>query len=275
MPRLSVVIVSFNSRRELDGCLRSLAAHPPRLEHEVLVVDNASTDGTAAYLRERWPGVGVAEAPSNPGFAGGNNLGIRQTTGDLVLLLNPDTIVPAGAVDQLVSFLDSHPQTGVVGPRIIDGDGRAELSFGKMISPLAEMRQKLLVVGHDRGVPFISRIVERMTRRSRDVDWVSGACLLARRSDLEAAGLLDERFFLYTEDVDLCASIRARGKDVHFLAEAVIVHLRGRSGASMPRVTEAAYRRSQIAFYEKHLPQWAPLLRFYLKIRGRLPDKHT
>jgi N-acetylglucosaminyl-diphospho-decaprenol L-rhamnosyltransferase len=272
MPHLSIVIVSFNSRRELDGCLRSLAAAPPRLEHEVVIVDNASSDGTTDYLRERWPGVRVVEAGSNRGFAGGNNLGIRQTTGDLVLLLNPDTLVPAGAIDQLVSFLDAHPQIGIVGPRITDGEGRAELSFGPMISPLAEMRQKLLVVGHARRVAFIRSIVERMTTRSRQVDWVSGACLLARRSDLEAVGLLDETFFFYTEDVDLCASVRARGKGVHFLAEAEIVHLRGRSAASAPRSSEIAYRRSQIAFYEKHHPRWAPLLRLYLKMRGRLPD---
>lgn len=273
MPRLSIVIVAFNSRRELEGCLRSLAAHPPHVGHEIVVVDNASTDGTPAYLREHWPAIRTAEAGHNRGFAGGNNLGIRMATGELVLLLNPDTIVPAGALDQLVSFLDSHPHAAIAGPRIVDGTGRAELSFGAMISPLAEMRQKLLVAGHARGVPLISGMVERMTRRSREVDWVSGACLLARRADLDAAGLLDERFFLYTEDVDLCAAVRAGGKSVHFVADAEIVHLRGRSAASRPQESEAAYRRSQIAFYEKHHPGWAPLLEFYLKMRGRLPDK--
>ena len=274
MPRLSIVIVAFNSRLQLEGCLQSLAAHPPNVGHEIVVVDSASTDGTAAYVRERWPALRLAEAGHNRGFAGGNNLGIRLTTGELVLLLNPDTIVPAGALDQLVSFLDAHPRAAIAGPRIVDGEGRAELSFGATISPLAEIRQKLLVVGHARGLPFVSGIVERMTRRSREVDWVSGACLLARRTDLDVAGLLDERFFLYTEDVDLCATVRAGGKSVHFVADAEIVHLRGRSVASQPRAAQAAYRRSQIAFYEKHHPRWAFLLRLYLKMRGRLPDNH-
>jgi GT2 family glycosyltransferase len=154
----------------------------------------------------------------------------------------------------------------------VDGTGRAELSFGAMISPLAELRQKLLVTGNERGMPAISAFVERMTRRTRRVDWVSGACLLARRADLDAVGLFDERFFMYTEDVDLCASFRARGRDVLFAATVEIVHLRGRSVASAPRATEAAYRRSQMAFYEKHHPRWAPWLRAYLKLRGRSPD---
>jgi GT2 family glycosyltransferase len=138
-----------------------------------------------------------------------------------------------------------------------------------MIAPLAELRQKMLVSGNDRGFPPIVSTVERMTRRSQEVDWVSGACLLIRRADLEAVGLLDERFFLYTEDVDLCASVRRRGRKILFASDVEIEHLRGRSaGAS----TAAAYRRSQLAFYEKHHPAWVPWLRAYLKIRGELPD---
>jgi GT2 family glycosyltransferase len=108
-----------------------------------------------------------------------------------------------------------------------------------------------------------------MTRRTQEVDWVSGACLLTRRTDLDAVGLLDERFFLYTEDVDLCASVRARNRGVLFAGDIEIVHLRGRSAGAATRL---AYRRSQLAFYQKHHPAWLPWLRAYLKIRGELPD---
>jgi N-acetylglucosaminyl-diphospho-decaprenol L-rhamnosyltransferase len=108
-----------------------------------------------------------------------------------------------------------------------------------------------------------------MTRRTHEVDWVSGACLLIRRTDLDAVGLLDERFFLYTEDVDLCAAVRGRGRRVLFDADVEIEHLRGRSAGA---TTAVAYRRSQLAFYEKHHPSWVPWLRAYLKIRGELPD---
>src|SRR5687767_2964293 len=269
MPRLSIIIVSYNSRGDLEGCLQSLTSAPPRVDHEVVVVDNASADGTTAYLRERWPGVRLIEAGGNVGFARANNVGIRQTFGELVLLLNPDTVVKPGALDRLVAVLDARPDAAAAGPRIVDQHGRAELSFGQMISPLAELRQKLLVTGNARGVPVVTAIVDGLTRRSRPVDWVSGACLLIRRSDLEAVGLLDERFFLYTEDVDLCASVRARRRTVLFFADVEVVHLRGHSGASTPAATALAYRQSRIAFYEKHHPRWAPILRAYLKLRRR------
>jgi len=269
MPRLSIIIVSYNSRADLDGCLRSLTAAPPRIDHEIVVVDNASSDGTQTYVRERWPGVRLIDAGGNVGFARGNNIGISQTFGELVLLLNPDTSVRPGTIDRLVAALDASPHTAVAGPRLVDQSGRPELSFGRMISPLAELRQKVLVAGNDRRVPVISALVDGMTRRSRTVDWVSGACLLIRRLDLEAVGLLDERFFLYTEDVDLCAAVRARGRTVLFVADVEVVHLRGRSGASTPAATSLAYRQSRIAFYEKHHPRWAPVLKAYLKLRRR------
>jgi GT2 family glycosyltransferase len=220
-------------------------------------------------VRASWPGVRLIASPSNLGFAAANNRGIRESSSELVLLLNPDTSVPRGAIDRLVAHLDARPDVAIVGPRIVDGEGRAELSFGSMIAPLTELRQKVLVVGNDRGVRPIVSMVDRMTRRTREVDWVSGACLLIRRADLEAAGLLDERFFLYTEDVDLCASVRKRGRTVLFAADVEIQHLRGRSAGA---TTAAAYRRSQLAFYAKHHPSWLPWLRAYLKVRGELPD---
>ena len=272
MPRLSIVIVTYNSLNQLDACLASLSTHPPSLDHETLIVDNASPDGTAAAVRQRWPHVRVIEPGSNLGFSGASNVGIRQTCGEFVLLLNPDTMVPAGALDALVASLDARPEAAVVGPRLVDAGGRAELSFGAMIAPLAELRQKLLVAGNDRGAPLIGAYVSRLTRRAREVDWVSGACLLVRRADAEAAGLLDERYFMYGEDVDFCAAIRARGRRVLFTPDAEIVHLRGQSVVSNPRAIDAAYRRSQLAFYAKHHPRWVPLLRAYLKLRHRLPD---
>ena len=270
VPRLSIVIVTYNSVRDIDAVLRSLTAPAPATPHEILVVDNASSDGTAAHVRAAWPAVHLIESTVNIGFAAANNRGIRQSSAELVMLLNPDTIVPEGAVDRLVAHLDARRDVAVVGPRIVDREGRAELSFGAMIAPLAELRQKVLVVGNDRGVAPIVSLVERMTRRTHDVDWVSGACLLIRRADLDLVGLLDERFFLYTEDVDLCAAVRARGRTVLFAADVEIQHLRGRSaGASTP----AAYRRSHLAFYAKHHPRWLPWLRAYLKLRGERPDR--
>jgi N-acetylglucosaminyl-diphospho-decaprenol L-rhamnosyltransferase len=272
-PHLSIVIVTYNSRAHIDRCLGSLVEHPPAIAHEVVVVDNDSTDGTAGDIRERRSGIRVIAAGENLGFARANNLGIRQTSGELILLLNPDTIVPAGAIDRIIAALDARRDAAIAGPRLINADGRAELSFGSMLSPGSELLQKMLVRGSQHGRGPITSYVERLTRRPRDVDWVSGACLLVRRADAEAAGLMDERFFMYIEDVDFCAAVRARGRKVIFVPAAEIVHFRGQSRASAATPTERAYRRSQMAFYEKHHPRWAPALRLYLKMRGRLPDK--
>jgi GT2 family glycosyltransferase len=253
----SIVIVSFNARVDLDRCLKSLHEAPPSHSYEIIVVDNASTDGSADAAR-RWPGVVVIETGANLGFAKGTNVGIRASRGANLLLLNSDTVVPAGAIDALLRKLDAHSDVAVVGPRLVDAAGRAELSFGKMIGPLAELRQKRTAKGD----------VDALTRREHFPDWVSGACLLVRRGDAEAVGLLDERYIMYLEDVDFCAAIRARGRRVLFTPAVEITHLRGRSRLAAPATTDRAYRRSQIAFYVKHHPGWAPLLKLYLRLRG-------
>jgi GT2 family glycosyltransferase len=256
---LDIVIVSYNARADLVHCLLSVKKNPPSIPHDIVVVDNSSTDDSVDAAR-KIAGVRVIEMGRNAGFSAANNAGIRATSGSLILLLNSDTLVPPGAIDAMIAALERTAGTGVVGPRLVDGDGRPELSFGRMISPLSEWRQK-------RRTPDW---VARETSREQFVDWVSGACLLVRRADAEAAGLLDERFFLYTEDVDFCHSVRQLGRKIMFTPAATVTHLRGRSRASMPEASRRAYRRSHVAFYEKHHPLWAPALKMYLRLRREL-----
>jgi hypothetical protein len=265
---IDLVIVSYNACEDLRTCLRSLREHPPSRDLRLVVVDNASTDRSVAVAREEWPGALVLPQAENLGFARANNLGIRAGTSPLVLLLNGDTVVPAGAIDALVAALEADPAAAAAGPRLVDADGLPELSFGRMISPWNELQQKLIGRWHARGVPAVRGWVRRRTSRRHYPDWVSGACLLVHRGDAEAVGLFDERFFMYTEDVDFCAALRARGRRVLFTPAAEVVHLRGRSGQSAPAATASLYRRSQVAFYEKHHPGWAPWLKAYLSIRG-------
>jgi GT2 family glycosyltransferase len=267
MSFLSIIIVSFNARDDLERCLASLHSPAPEIPHEIIVVDNASSDGSVGVARQ-WPDVNAIETGANLGFARANNIGIRASRGDVLLLLNGDTVVPPGAVDRLVQEIQRDAEVAVVGPRVVDGEGRAELSFGPMIGPLNELGQKLLVRGHQRRLPIVSGLVERMTKRPQDPDWVSGACLLVRRVDAEAVGLLDERYFMYVEDVDFCAAIRARGRRIRFTPAVTVVHHRGRSAATARAATDSAYRRSQLAFYDKHHPRWTPILRLYLRLRG-------
>jgi GT2 family glycosyltransferase len=258
---LSIVIVSFNARADLLNCVRSLETAPPSMPHDIIVVDNESADGSAEAI-ERMSGLRVIRMGRNAGFSAANNAGIKASRGDLLLLLNSDTIVPPGALDRLVERLLATETAAIAGPRLVDAAGRPELSFGRMISPLNEFRQKHRT----------REWIEAETVREQFVDWVSGACLLVRRADADAAGLLDERFFLYTEDVDFCHAVRKLGRTVLFTPAAEITHLRGRSRASQPDASRKAYRTSRIAFYEKHHPGWVPLLKAYLRLRGQWPQ---
>jgi hypothetical protein len=271
MQDVTVIIVSFNTREELEACLASIAAAPPTAAHRIVVVDNASSDGTPEAVRRNWPAVRLVASSRNLGFAAANNLAIREADTEFVLLLNSDTLVPAGAIDALVRALASDPGAAAAGPRLVGADGRPELSFGPMMGPFNELRQKALGRLYDLRVGAAVARVTRMARRRHYPDWVSGACLLVRRADALAAGLLDDRYFLYAEDVDFCAALRSLGRRILFTPDAEVVHLRGASGRNRPVETSRAYRRSQLAFYEKHHPRWAPVLRAYLRLRGELP----
>ncbi|MFO7301269.1 MAG: glycosyltransferase family 2 protein [Acidobacteriota bacterium] len=263
-----IVIVNYNNRDDLAACLESLTAARPQRLARVIVVDNASTDGSAEYVAAHRPDVELIRQDHNSGFAAANNVGIRRATAPLVLLLNSDTIVPAGALDGLVERLEATDATAA-GPRLVDGEGLPEVSFGPMLSPWGEALQRLRVRLAARRSPLARRYIARLTGRERFVDWVSGGCLLVRRQAALDAGLLDERYFLYEEDVDFCAALRARGGRILFTPRVTVVHLRGRSVRRAGPPSTFHYDRSHVAFYEKHLPGWAPLLRWWLKVRGR------
>lgn len=262
---VDIVIVSYNTRDDLLNCLRSLLTAPPARLGRIIVVDNASGDGSLPAVKTEWPAVETIALDRNVGFAAANNVALRQATAALVLLLNSDTIVPPGAVDRLVERLNATGATAA-GPRLVDRDGRPEVSFGRMLSPLAELAQAI------RGKLARSRsraaqsYIRRLASREREVDWVSGACLLVRRAEAAAAGLLDERYFMYEEDVDFCAALRAQGGRILFTPAVEITHIRGRSPSSAGR---QHYDRSHLAFYEKHRPGWAPVLRLWQRLLGR------
>jgi N-acetylglucosaminyl-diphospho-decaprenol L-rhamnosyltransferase len=262
---VDVVIVSFNTRDETVACLTSLQEHPPAQLHDVFVVDNASTDGSADVIRAQWPKVRVTRLDRNVGFAAANNVALRTATAPLVLLLNSDTIVRPQALDRLVAAL-LESDAVAAGPRLVDAEGRPEVSFGPMLGPVAEAIQRFRVRAAASERSWQRRYVRHLVSHQREVDWVSGACLLVRRDAALAAGCFDERYFLYEEDVDFCAALRARGGRVIFTPAAEIVHLRGRSSAGR---RSAHYDWSHLAFYEKHRPGWATVLRWWIAIRSR------
>jgi hypothetical protein len=249
-PQVTIVIVSYNTRDDLLRCLGSLSHISSPIE--VVVVDNASEDGSAEAAREAFPTAQVIASPANEGYSKANNRGVRATRAPFVLLLNSDTEVRPRAVETLVEVLRTRPEVGVVGPRTVDSLGSIQVSSGPDLTPLAEWKQRRLVRGVERGDRGALAFAGTRYSREHEPAWVSGACLLTRRAQLEALGGLDEAFFLYEEDVDLCVRIGRLGFRVLFTPAAEVLHHRGRSMARNPARARFEYHRSHLIYYRKH-----------------------
>lgn len=251
-PRLSVVIVSWNTRDLLRACLQSLRDAAGALPGgvEVVVVDNASHDGTPDMLCDEFPEVDLVRNAVNAGFAAANNQGIVRTRGSYVLLLNPDTVGRGAFLGPLVGFLDAHPETGAVGPRVVGGQGEHQVSC----YPLPTLGRELWRLFHlDRIWPrgtYPDSLFEATTPQA--VESILGACLLVRRDALEAAGLLDERFFIYTEEIDLCRRLQDRGWQLYWIPDSVIVHYGGASTTQVALRMFVELYRSKVQYFRKH-----------------------
>lgn len=228
---LSILIVSFNSAGVIEDCLDALAANPPSTEFEVIVADNGSTDGSAELVRRRYPSARLVETGSNLGFAGGNLAAAAKATGDSLLLLNPDTIVQPGSFDALVAALRADDAAWVAGACLLTADGEPNTSWGDFPSvgwallELAPWRRLGIPVRSKRAVGRTCKTVAETT----DVDWVSGAAMLVRRSAWDRLGGLDTGYFIYFEETDFCARVHEAGGRVLIVPEAKVVHLEGAS----------------------------------------------
>jgi GT2 family glycosyltransferase len=267
---VSAVVVSFNAREELLLCLRSLEAQPERLL-EVLVVDNASSDGSAAAAREAFPRFCVLENPSNLGFAKANNRALREARGRYALVLNSDARLSAGALASLAGYLDAHPQVAVVGPRTRDAAGGVQVSFGPPLLPLDEWRQRRLVRGVKAGLDWARHEAERLAAVECEPAWVSGSCLLARMDALQAVAFFDEGYFLYEEDADLCLRLRQAGWRIAYTPQAEVVHRLGASMEQAQALARVEYQKSHLRYYAKHNgPLLSAALRTYLAVGSAL-----
>jgi hypothetical protein len=267
-PAVSAIVVSYNTGPELLRCLASLAEHV-RLPLEVVVVDNASSDGSPDLVRAAYPTARVIESGSNRGFSAANNAGLGASTGPNVLVLNPDAEVTSGAVETLSGILDARPSVGIVGPLTRNPDGSVQVSFGPDLTPLAEWRQGRLVRGVRERRPEALREAAARVATEHSPDWVSGSCFLARRKALEAVGGFDEGFFLFEEDADLCLRLRRAGWGVLFTPAAEVRHALGRSMAQAPERTRIEYDRSHVRYYRKHNgPLLTACLRAWIALAG-------
>jgi N-acetylglucosaminyl-diphospho-decaprenol L-rhamnosyltransferase len=257
MDTLSVVIVNWNAGGALDDCLAALFASKPWCGTlEVLLVDNASTDGSQARAVRDYPGIKVLQNAENNGFARGANQALAQAAGELTLLLNPDVVLNPSAISLLADFMTQHPEAAVVGPKLLNPDGTVQGSARRDPSPWTGL------FGRDAPLtrlfpnnPASRRELPGLRHAGEDpleADWISGACLLVRRAAYERAGLLDERFFLFWEDADWCRRFRRTGWKVYYLPTAVGTHHVGVSRAQRPIRSAIDFHRSAYRFYRKH-----------------------
>jgi GT2 family glycosyltransferase len=224
---------------------------------QVIVVDNASADLSREMVRREFATVLLLESEENLGFARAANRGLREARAPFVLFLNSDAEVRPGALETLVSLLDTRPELGVVAPRTVGTDGTIQVSSGPALTPLREWGQRRLVRGVRARVPAALAQAERIHGEEHEPAWVSAACLLARREALLAVGGFDEAFFLYEEDVDLCVRVRRAGWRILFTPAAEVLHHLGRSMAQAGSRADLEYHRSHILYYRKH-NGWLP-----------------
>lgn len=252
--RLSIAIVNWNTQNDLQRCLSSIYRHPPKAEFETIVVDNASPDGSAEMVRERFPQALLVANDRNAGYAEGNNRAMRMASGDYVLLLNPDTEVGPTTLDTLVAFGERHPDMAAVGCRLVGTDGRVQSSCRSFPDPRGVLFEYLRL---SRLFPS-SRLFGsyRMTyfdyAHEAEVDQPMASCLLLSRASIEDIGLIDEAFPVFFNDVDWCYRAKQKGWKIYFTPDAEIQHL---GGASTKQVRPAMIRESHASFkrfYEKH-----------------------
>lgn len=250
----SVVIVSFNSRDYLRSCLCSVRDHTQGVEYEVIVVDNASTDGSPDLVAEEFPWVTLIRRGGNAGFAAASNEGIRAARGEAVLLLNPDTEFTGNVLPPMLDYLRAHPEVGVLGPKLLEEDGSVQLScrrfpgfstalFGRYslatrLFPWNPLSRRYLMTDFDHN-------------STAEADWVSGACMMLPRRALGDIGLMDEGYFMYNEDVDLCRQAHSAGYRVVYFPEVAVLHHIGGSTATAPARSIIERHRSMWRYYTK------------------------
>jgi hypothetical protein len=273
----SIVIVSFNSGPSLARCLDSIAQHVPAAH--AIVVDNASTDGCTDSPALRRDRVTLLANRQNVGFARAVNQGLMAATGDLVMLLNPDSYLLAGAVEGLEEELRRHPECAIAGPRILNDDGSVQGSARGDPSLVTGIFGRSTLLTRLFPNARLARRAVRTTNahgpngESFEVDWVSGACMLARREALIGVGGFDERYFLYWEDADLCRRLRNQGHSTRYVPSCTVVHSGGVSTSGARALAITAFHQSAYTYYATHVARTMAgrsLAWTLLKLRCRL-----
>jgi N-acetylglucosaminyl-diphospho-decaprenol L-rhamnosyltransferase len=254
MADLSVVIVSWNVRDLLRRCLASVEQGSGALALDVIVVDNASSDGSPEMVSTEFPHVRLITNRENRGFGSANNQGLAVSEGRHVVLLNPDTEILDGALSKMVAYVDSHPGIGALGPQLLHPDGTVQSSRRRFPTLTTAFLESTILQQWWPQNPVSRRyyIADRTDFETQYVDWLVGACLLVRRQVIEQVGGLDEGFFMYSEELDWCRRIKAAGWEVVYLPEARVVHFEGQSSGQVVAARHIYFHSSKVRYFRKH-----------------------
>ena len=270
--KLSIVIVNYNTEELLGGCLESVYAGANGTPFDIWVVDNNSRDDSVRMVKSRFPKVRLIENSANLGFSRANNEAIAQSKSDYILLLNPDTLIVEDAIERMVKFMDAHPKVGIAGCKVLNTDRTLQLACRRSIPTPKVAFYRL--TGLSKLFPK-NRAVARYNLtyfspdETHEVDAVSGAFLMIRRQAIEDIGLLDERFFMYGEELDWCLRAKRAGWGVMYHPEAEIIHYKGESTKTNSRKAALEFYRAMYLFHKKHFAKdySAPMnLLFYVGI---------
>ncbi len=254
MGNVTVIIVSWNARELLRGCLESLQQNASDVVKEIIVVDNASSDGSPAMVASEFPTVQLVCSEQNLGFARANNVGLKQATGEFVALINSDVVVHPNCLQRLVAFMQAHADIGLIGPKIFGGDSLLQRSCRLLPG---KWNLAVQALGLDRCLWrwgwFSGREMRHWDQlNSAEVEVLSGCFWLAREKAAAQVGGLDERFFFYAEDVDWCKRFREAGWQTYFLAEATATHFGGGSSANAPLKYSLLMLDANLKYWRKH-----------------------
>jgi GT2 family glycosyltransferase len=251
---VSVIIVSYNNKKLLQDCLHSVVENTKGVSYEIIVVDNSSRDGSQDMLRESYPNVTLLCNKENAGFSRANNQGYKLSSGKCLLFLNSDTLILGNAIEKMAMHLKENPTMGILGPRIVNTDHQPTRSYMRFLDA------KKLFLGSKRLRFFVDvekyrlHFPEYDYSTIRKVPWLSGACLMIKRKVFEEAGLFDEHYFFYLEDVDLCLQVNRLGYDVVYFPVVAIIHMFGGSSRQHPDHLHRLYDKSMAYYFRKNMP---------------------
>ena len=234
---LSVIILNYNSKDYLLPCIKGIVEHTKNLDYEIIVVDNASTDNSGEYIEQkllpRFSELKLVRAKVNGGYAAGNNIGIKASRGRYVLIMNPDIVIWENSFKQMVDFMDSHTNVGMAGPRLLSPDGSLQYFVYRWPTPQVLLYRRTPLGRFN----FAQRAIDKYLmkdwdhRDTRPVDWVQGSCVIVCREAMAKVGLMDERYFLYSEDTDWCRRFWQAGLEVWYMADIELIHYHERASA--------------------------------------------